>query len=80
MIAHAYGFIIHAGFTLSGKLAALDSDFRGLTWIHLRYGSQLCGARLRPADYSIWPLATLHVSQAFHMANSFQFTREVRLA
>lgn len=61
MAARAYAFTTHAGFTISGKLAALDSDFRGLTWIHLRYGSQLCDARLRPADYSIRSLTPLHV-------------------
>jgi hypothetical protein len=30
MAALTYGFTIHAGFTVSGQLAALDSDFRGL--------------------------------------------------
>jgi hypothetical protein len=79
MAARAYVFTIHAGFTVSGQLTALDSAFRGLRGFTLGYGSQLCVARLRTVNYLIRSLARLHVSQAFHMMNSLQFTREVRL-
>src|SRR6476620_2402348 len=39
-----------------------------------------CAAQvLQGSGCPVTPPARLHVSQAFHMVNSFQFTREVRL-
>ena len=77
--AHACDFPVSAGFTISERLAALGCVTR-LNRVRFRYGSHRPPHRCFRAPVARFtPPMRLHVSQAFHMVNSFQFTREVRL-
>ena len=77
--ARACVFPANAGFTISERLAALSSVTR-LNRVRFRYGSHRPPHRCFRAPVARFtPPMRLHVSQAFHMVNSFQFTREVRL-
>ena len=79
MAAHACALTIRAGFAEFGRVAALILVFRGLhgfTRLRLAPSRPAC---FNPTNYLIDSRRPLHVSQAFHMVNSFQFTRSARL-
>src|SRR5215218_9980503 len=73
-------FPARAGFTISERLAALSLRFEAVPGsLSLRLAPCASQGFRAPVTRLTLP-ARLHVSQAFHMVNSFQFTREVRLS
>ena len=70
-------FIARAGFTVSGRLAAPIFAFRGLNRGFTRVTARAFVSRgFDPPITRRASPASLHVSQAFHMVSSSQFTRE----
>ena len=65
------------GFTISGRLAALHLCVTRPNRVHLRYGSHIHSAGLRPA--SCQPPASLPVERAIYRMNTSQFIRSARL-
>ena len=77
--AHACGFVVRAGFTLSGRLAIPDIHIEAGIGSRLRITARIVRLpRLRRVGYPITTPGRLHVHRQLH-GRSFQSTRSVRL-